>query len=75
MLIDQVANQITNIGPLQTILDQGPLARRIERALLAPSVADAAHVASARVETGDVQPKPIAHERLREVYQQFCLTD
>ena len=75
MLIDQVSNQISNIGPLRTILEQGPLARRIERALLAPPIADAAQTASARVENGGEQPKPIAHERLKEVYQQFCLTN
>lgn len=75
VLIDQVADQITNIEPLRKILEQGPLARRIEQALLAPPIADAAQTAPARVENEGEQLKPIAHERLKEVYQQYCLTD
>ncbi len=74
-LVDQVAIEITNIEPLRKILEQGPLARRIERALLASPIASPVQTASARVENGGEQPKPIAHERLKEVYQQYCLTN
>lgn len=77
ILIDQVADQITNTEPLRRILEQGPLARRIERALLAPPIVDAATIAKTfalPVETTAVeQPKWIAHERLLQVYQQYCL--
>ena len=61
-LIEHVADQITHIEPLRKILEQGPLARRIERALLAG-------------ESGAQQSQPIARQRLEEVYRQYCLSD
>lgn len=71
-LIDQVAGQIVHIEPLRRILEQGPLARRIERALLA-STNEAQH-GSPSVAS---QPpsEPFARPRLQEVYRQYCLTD
>ena len=79
ILIDQVADQITNIEPLRTILEHGPLARRIERALLAPPSTDAVETTQRIVPTvttsRDDESKSIAHERLLEVYQQYCLTE
>lgn len=70
-LIEQVADQIVHIEPLRKILEHGPLARRIERALLAgepgaqQSHADSVHSAS----------PPIARQQLEEVYRQYCLSD
>ncbi len=76
-LIERVADQISNAEPLRKILDQGPLARRIERALRPSPIANA----SKRVPTtqapaessADEPPDLIAHERLLEVYRQYCL--
>lgn len=79
-LIEQVADQITHIKPLHTILEQGPLARRIERELLAasptgPSATQPTHsISSAQSPAADLS-RPIAHQRLQEVYRQYCLTD
>ena len=69
-LIEQVAHEIVHIEPLRTILEQGPLARRIERTLLAgeseaapPQAAPSQHVAL-----------PFTRDHLQEVYRQYCLT-
>ena len=76
--------RLPSIQPLRTILEYGPLARCIERALLATPIIDAAETAqtvaplrvatSAENSAGD-QLKSIPHERLLEVYQQYCLTE
>ena len=70
-LIDQVADQIVHIAPLRKILEQGPLARRIERALLT----DASEAQRMQTDVVVGAPQSIARQRLEEVYRQYCLAD
>lgn len=68
-LIDQVADQIVHIEPLRKILEQGPLARRIERALLA----HASEAQQTQTAAAAGVSHSIARPRLEEVYRQYCL--
>lgn len=70
-LIEQVADQIVHIEPLRKILEQGPLARRIERGLLA------SESGTQPTHANPVQnlSQSIARQRLKEVYRQYRLSD